>query len=615
MWRDSGGQLLSAAQEGPRAEMKLGPFPYFLLSDPRDVRHVLVTNQKNYVKSRSYRGLMLAMGDGLVTSEGTLWKRQRGLAQPAFHPRAMPDFTRIMARCTREMLDGWRAGEEIDIHGEMMRLTFRVVGFALLSKDLEHDAHRFGDALSSALHYVAEYTERLIPFPKWTPTPGMRKLVSDLKVLDDVILRVIEERRHTHEEHDDLLGLFMGATDEDGRMSDKQLRDEVITMVSAGHETTAAALAWTFMFLGQHPRIAERVHREALEACDGENVDLDALDLSTRVIKESMRLRPPVWVVEREAIFDDELDGARVPAGGTVAMSPYVLHRDPKHWPNPEGFDPDRFLPEAEESRPRYSYLPFGAGPRVCIGSAFALNEAKLILAMVMREWRPELISGQSLRADYGMTLRPAEPIRVRLRNVPPTSALQRALAAFDALNAKDPNVELDEDGKSRPKELLYAERMSQTLGAFQPAASDALRLACRAQHLERWRMPRADFPEGRTGYLKWRSEAKRKHSARAQEVLRGAGFDDETCARVSVLVEKRGLRTDPGVQCLEDVACLVFLRFYWNDFRAKHTDEMLVGILEKTWAKMSTEAHAEALKLPFDAASVALLRQANIVD
>lgn len=595
--------------------MKLGPFPYYFLSDPADVRHVLVSNHKNYVKSRSYEGLMLALGKGLVTSEGTLWKRQRRLAQPAFHPRAMPDFTRIMARCTREMLDSWRPGEELDIHGAMMRLTFRVVGFALLSKDLDKDAHQFSKALSSTLHYVGEYTERLIPFPKWMPTPGMRKLNSDLKVLDDVILRVIEERRRTQEKHDDLLALFMDATDEEGRMSDTQLRDEVITMVSAGHETTAAALAWTFMFLGQHPRIAEQVHQEALAAGDGEVIDLEALDLTTRVIKESMRLRPPVWLVERRAIFDDELDGALIPAGATVGTSAHVLHRDPAYWPNPEGFDPDRFLPEAEASRPRYSYLPFGAGPRVCIGSAFAMNEAKLIVGMVMREWRPELVSGQPLLPDYGMTLRPAKPIQMRLRKAAPrVTPLERAFDAFDALNAEDPNVEIDE-GVSRPKELLYAERMSQALDAFQPDAEDALRLACRAQHLERWRMPRADFPQGRTGYLKWRSEAKRKHSARALEVLRGAGFDDAMCERVAVLVEKRGLRTDVGVQCLEDVACLVFLRFYWTGFHAKHTDEKLVVVLEKTWAKMSERAHAEALKLPFDDASVQLLRQAGIVD
>lgn len=594
--------------------MKLGPFPYYFLSDPADVRHVLVSNHKNYVKSRSYEGLMLALGKGLVTSEGTLWKRQRRLAQPAFHPRAMPDFTRIMARCTREMLDTWRAGDELDIHGAMMRLTFRIVGFALLSKDLDKDAYQFSNALSSTLHYVGEYTERLIPFPKWMPTPGMRKLNSDLKVLDDVILRVIEERRHTQEKHDDLLALFMDATDEEGRMSDKQLRDEVITMVSAGHETTAAALAWTFMFLGQHPRIAERVHEEALAAVDGEHVDLEALDLTTRVIKESMRLRPPVWLVERRAIFDDELGGAPIPAGATVGTSAYVLHRDPAYWPNPEGFDPDRFLPEAEASRPRYSYLPFGAGPRVCIGSAFALNEAKLIVAMVMREWRPELASGQELLPDYGMTLRPLKPIRVRLRKAPSWTPLQQAFAAFDALNAEDPNVEVVE-GEERPKELLYAERMSETLDGYQSDADEALQLACRAQHLERWRMPRADFPAGRTGYLKWRSEAKRKHSARAQEVLRQAGFDDATCERVAVLVEKRGLRTDAGVQTLEDVACLVFLRFYWNDFRAKHTDEKLVGVLKKTWAKMSQRAHSEALKLPFDEESIELLRQAGIVD
>lgn len=191
---------------------------------------------------------------------------------------------------------------------------------------------------------------------------------------------------------------------------------------------------------------------------------------------------------------------------------------------------------------------------------------------------------------------------------------IAQAFRGFDVLNAEDPNREIDESGEEHPKELLYAKRMSACLASYAPDASAAIQLACRAQHLERWRMPRSDFPEGRTGYLKWRAEAKRKHSAKALEVLVEAGFDEELRARVATLIEKRGLRTDEGVQCLEDVVCLVFLRHYWTAFAAKHDDAKLVTILQKTWAKMSPKAHAEALKLPFDDASVALLKRAEIL-
>jgi cytochrome P450 len=279
-----------------------------------------------------------------------------------------------------------------------------------------------GPALATVLEHANHLAvSMLLAAPAWLPTRRNVRFAAAMKVVDDVVLGIIAERRRSREDTGDLLSMLIAATDETGQihMSDRELRDEVATLVLAGHETTAQALTWTFMLLSRHPEIERRVVDEIREVCGDRRPsmhDLPALELVGRVIDESMRLYPPAWLFERQALVDLELDGYFIPAGTLIAISPWTLHRHPDHWHNPEGFDPDRFLPEQVAARPRYTYLPFGGGPRQCIGVNFALYEAKLVLATLLQRYSAELVPGQDLRIDAAVTLRPAHGMKMWLR-------------------------------------------------------------------------------------------------------------------------------------------------------------------------------------------------------
>ncbi len=394
---------------------RLGPFPYVVINRPEDVRHVLVRNRDNYPKSRSYAGLKLFLGRGLLTSEGQHWKTQRKLAQPAFHRKRLAGFAQAMAECTGDMLERWQSlaqpGRRFDVHEEMMRVTFRIVGHTLFSADLENDAADVGRALTEALHFATRYPEKLIPPPLWIPTPGNVRFKRARATLDSLVFRLIQQRRDC--DSDDLLGMLANVRTEDGQpaMSDQQLRDEVMTLVLAGHETTANALTWTLMLLSQHPAIARQVRAE-VEAVLGDRrdptpEDVRALALTTRVIQESMRLYPPAWMVERQATEADVLDGYPIAPGTQIGICAYALHRHPRYWRNPEGFDPDRFLPDRVAQRPADVYLPFGMGPRRCIGSHFAMMESVIMLAMIVRRYRLSLVPGHPVVPEAAITLRP----------------------------------------------------------------------------------------------------------------------------------------------------------------------------------------------------------------
>ena len=405
----------AARHGGDGACLRFGPYRYLLLHSPEAIRHVFVENARAYHKSPSYRGLAMVLGNGLITSEGDFWKRQRRLAQPAFHRERLAGFVEAMVRDTRDMLDGWRRDGDgpFDLHDDMMRLTLRIVGHTLFSTDVQADAGAVGAAFAVALERANDESISLVNVPTWLPLPGNRRFKKALATLDGLVHRIIAERRALPEggRPNDLLSMLMAARDDDGAgMSDGQLRDEVMSLVGAGHETTANALAWTFHLLGDHAEVAERVADEARAVC-GDRVpalgDLPKLEYTKRVVEESMRLRPPVWVMERVAIEDDVVRGIRVPKGTLLAAAPWCLHRDPRHWSDPERFDPERFLPEAVEARGRYTYLPFGAGPRVCIGNGFAMMEAQLLLAMIAREHRLERAPWRAVTPDPSITLRP----------------------------------------------------------------------------------------------------------------------------------------------------------------------------------------------------------------
>ena len=415
---------------GDTVMIRFGPLRFVLIHRPEDIRHVLVKNHKNYPKSQTYEPLALVLGKGLVTSEGALWKRQRKLMQPAFHRQRLVEFAETMVDCTRDHLDGWDrqlatddgGAPVVDIHEEMMRLTFRVVGKTLFSVDLAGDSREFGEALTIATDYVSRRTETVLKLPTWLPTPANHRFRRARGALDRVVTRMIAERRAAPEGHADLMDMLMRATDETGteRMNDQQLRDEVMTLVAAGHETTSNALTWTLMLLGRHPAVERKLHAELTRALEGRApgfADLEALQYTEQVLHESMRLFPPVWMVERVALADDQLGEPAydIPAGTIVGVCTWTLHRRPSLWPNPEAFDPERFTPERVAARPRYAYVPFAAGPRTCIGNAFAMMEAKLLLASIVQRYRLELVPGQTITPDPGVTLRPKGAVKMRL--------------------------------------------------------------------------------------------------------------------------------------------------------------------------------------------------------
>jgi cytochrome P450 len=435
-WRDPLGLFLeSRARYGDVVRFKFGPFDYYLVNDPNVVKHVLVDNPKGYTKSRNYLGLKVVLGEGLLTSEGDHWRRQRKLAQPAFQREKLAGFASKMAMATRDMLTRWKEeGEKgpFDIHAEMMRLTFRIVGLTLFSSDVDGDAKDVGEAMDVAMHWANTYAESMVRIPPSVPTPANLRFRRAKKTLDDVVFRLIADRRANAKSSggygDDLLGMLMGSTEEDSSsgMDDRQLRDEIITMILAGHETTANLMSWTFHLLSKHPDVERRVREEATRVLgDRDPVleDVKTLEYTRMVLDEALRLYPPAWVFERQAIAPDQLGDYRIEPGAIVGLCPYVLHRHPDHWDNPEGFDPERFRPDRAEKRARYAYLPFGGGPRTCVGNHFAMMEAQILLAMVVREQRLELEPSHRVVVDPVITLRPKTGIKMRRRPPPQQAA------------------------------------------------------------------------------------------------------------------------------------------------------------------------------------------------
>jgi len=399
-----------------------------VVSRPELAAHVLIGNQANYVKARTYRPMTELLGNGLLTNEGEHWVRQRRLVQPMFSRRHVDEFGPAMVEATTRMLDVWAkqpAGSTVDVAAEMNALTLDVVGRALFSSDLTGAAAAVAPALATAL----ESFERVVRSPlfllvqnyeRW-PTPNRLRARGAERVLRDVVEGMITDRRAgpEHDGQQDLLDMLLAARDEDGHpMDEQQVRDELMTFMLAGHETTSNALSWTLMLLSQHPEARERLEAEVDHVLSGRPAtadDASKLEWTSAVIDESMRLYPPAWMFEREALGADELDGVEVPPGSVVATPPYLIHRNREYWPNPEGFQPDRFLPGAANGRHRLAYLPFGAGRRICVGSGFAKLEATLLLASIVQRYRLDLLPGYRPELNPTVTLRPAGSIPMTL--------------------------------------------------------------------------------------------------------------------------------------------------------------------------------------------------------
>jgi cytochrome P450 len=388
----------------------------YQINHPEGVGRLLHDNHRNYSKDVATFGtLKLFLGNGLFTSDGDFWRRQRRLAQPAFHRRRVANFGGLMTDATLAMLDRWQARETaeqpLDVATEFMRLTMEVVTLALFSTSVEHDIGKIGSAITTLLDDVTfRFTFPFYP-PLKVPTLRNRRFLTARATLDGIVYRIIAERRRP-DEHDDLLALLMEVRDEktgEG-MSDKQLRDEVVTLFLAGHETTANALTWASYLLSTHVAIERRLRAEVDETLQGRiptDSDLPNLTYTRMVIDETLRLYPPAWITNRRAIEADTVCGYRIPADATVSISPYVTHRDPTLWQNPEGFDPDRFAPERSDARPHYAYFPFGGGPRRCIGKGFALMESTLVLALLTQRCELHLVPGRRVETEAMATLRP----------------------------------------------------------------------------------------------------------------------------------------------------------------------------------------------------------------
>jgi cytochrome P450 len=364
----------------------------------------------------------LLLGNGLLTSDGDSWLRQRRLAQPAFKPSRVAAYGETMVAYAERLIAGWKAGETRDLQPEMTRLTLEITAKTLFGADIGTDAADVGAALADALASFDVRVSSWFPLPYWVPTPTNRRLVKAVKRLDAIVYRIINERRAGGEDRGDLLSMLLQAQDDEGgAMSDKQLRDETMTLFLAGHETTALALTWTFYLLAQSADAEAKLRTELAAVLGGRSptvADLPRLRWTEHVVTESMRLYPPAYAFGREALADCEIGGYPVRKGTTLFLSQWVMHRDPRYYDEPERFLPERWAGGLMQRLPRFAYFPFSGGPRQCIGDRFAMMEAVLIVAAVAQRYRFALVPGHPVVPKPSMTLRPQHGIKVVLHAV-----------------------------------------------------------------------------------------------------------------------------------------------------------------------------------------------------
>jgi cytochrome P450 len=411
-------------QYGDFARFGMGGQQMFLVNHPDYIRDVLVTHNSNFVKGRALQRAKRFLGQGLLTSEGDLHRRQRLLVQPAFHRQRIASYAAVMVEHAHRASSRWRDGDTLDMTQEMMRLTLGIVAKTLFDADVESEADEIREAMTCIIQM---FNLLMYPFAEMLdklPLPQMRRYHRMHALLDSIIYRIIDERRRSGEDRGDLLSTLLLAQDEEhgsGGMSDAQVRDEALTLFLAGHETTANALSWTWYLLGQHPEVERKLHAELSETLEGRLPTMDDvphLPYTERVVAESIRLYPPAWAIGRRALMEQRIGNYVVPENAIVLLSPFVTHRDARFFPEPARFDPDRWTPEAKQSRPQYSYFPFGGGPRRCIGESFAWAETILVLATLASRWRAHLVPGTKVEPKALITLRPKHGMRMRMERL-----------------------------------------------------------------------------------------------------------------------------------------------------------------------------------------------------
>ena len=404
--------LLDIRQYGDIASFMFGPFRAYVVSSPELAHQVLVEDADKFYKPGSLKkGTGPVVGKGLFTNDGDFWKRQRRLVQPAFHTKRIGAYADVMVEHAQALMARWQSGQTYDIDHEMVRLTMGIVSKTLFDADISDEASEISGLVTEALLAVNKRLDRLVNPPDWLPTPENLRLKHSVKGLDAMIQRFIDERRKSGEDKGDLLSMLLLARDEDdgGGMDDRQVRDEAMTVFGAGHETTASALTWTWYLISQHPEVEAKLLAELDRVLGGRTAglsDVPNLPYTEMIIKESMRLYPPAWSITRETVADVEVGGYPIETKHVVIVNTYGMQRDVRYFPDPERFDPERFSAENEKTIPKYAYIPFGGGPRVCIGNAFAMMEAKLVIATIAPHFHLALAPDQQVAPQRVFTLR-----------------------------------------------------------------------------------------------------------------------------------------------------------------------------------------------------------------
>lgn len=398
-----------------------GGFTTYLLNHPDYIEQMLVSQHQHLVKSQLSQILRPVLGNGLLLSEGDFWRQQRRLIQPAFHRDRIMGYGTVMATYTQQMLSTWNDGDVRDVHHDMMQLTLAIVAKTFFGSSIDNDVEVFDRAANAVLTHFDRRTTNLLFFllPDWVPIPANLRFHQANQAVDRVIYRIIQERRESGEDTGDLLSMLLHLQAEDGtRMTDQQVRDEVMTFMMAGHETTAVALSWAWYLLATHPEVEEKLLTELQTVLAGRTptfADLPKLRYTEWVIMEAMRLYPPVWAYARRVVEACEIAGYPVKPGMELLACPWITHRDPRWFTNPDQFNPDRWANDLIKRIPTFAYFPFGGGSRICIGKAFAMMEASLILAAVAQKYHMTLISKDSIEPWASISLRPKHGVQVRL--------------------------------------------------------------------------------------------------------------------------------------------------------------------------------------------------------
>jgi cytochrome P450 len=422
----------------------VGPlFPLYLVAHPDYVMHVLKDNAENYPRTPLVRAKWkMVVGDGLICTEGDFWKTQRRLAQPSFDPRLLQSFDGLIADETDQLLDRWERhaerGEPFDVAREMVHLALANLGGAMFSTEWREEALKMGDAVEYTIGYAYKLLTQPVVVPENVPTPANKRFKEERRTLEQIMERMIARRHGVDEQPADLLGALMSARDaETGeRMSDYQVRSHLLTFMFGGHETVAVGLAWTFWLLSKHPDVLRRLEAEVDEKLGGQRPTFEntrQLEYLTRVINESLRVRPPVWLMSRMPTSDDEIGGYHIPAGSQILISSYVSHHHTDFWDNPEGFDPERWMPEQVAQRPKNAWFPFSGGPHQCIGGYFGLMEMQIVISMILQRLELELLPGHRVVPRPGITLGFEHGLQMTARPRRPAGASERTEAPAEA--------------------------------------------------------------------------------------------------------------------------------------------------------------------------------------